>query len=64
MSEGDEEDFRSALRRAGITVQAERYDVMLAAYRDFQALMACLDEPFAYAEEPACTLQLLPLVTR
>ncbi len=31
MREGDEEDFRSALRRAGITVQAERYDVMLAA---------------------------------
>jgi hypothetical protein len=41
-------------------VPAERYDVMLAAYRDFQALMACLDEPYAYAEEPACTLHLRP----
>ena len=64
MREGDEEKFRSALHCAGMAVQAERYDVMLAAYRDFQALMACLDEPFAYVKEPACTLQLLPLVTR
>ena len=55
-----EEDFRSAVRRAGISIAPDRYPVMLAAYRDFQELMRCLDEPFAYTHEPAVVLHLLP----
>ena len=55
-----EEDFRSAVRRAGLTIAPDRYLVMLAAYRDFQDLMRCLDEPFAYTDEPAVALHLLP----
>jgi hypothetical protein len=55
-----EEDFHSAVRRAGITIAPDRYQVMLAAYRDFQQLMRCLDESFAYADEPAVALHLPP----
>jgi hypothetical protein len=55
-----EEDFRSAVRRAGISIAPDRYPVMLAAYRDFQELMRCLDEKFAYTDEPAVALHPLP----
>jgi hypothetical protein len=58
--EESEEDFRSAVRRAGISIAPDRYQVMLAAYRDFQELMRCLDEPVAYTDEPAVALHLPP----
>ena len=53
-----EADFRSALRRAGLNVDPERYGVMLQAYRDFQSFLALLDVPLAYADEPAAVLRL------
>ncbi|MGH7120200.1 MAG: hypothetical protein ACREFP_14630 [Acetobacteraceae bacterium] len=53
-----EADFRSALRRAGLVVSPERYAVMLAAYRDFQALLAILDLPPPSTDEPAAVFRL------
>ncbi len=52
----DEEDFRSAVRRAGTAIPPDRYEVMLAAYRDFQAALKLLDVAYDYADEPATAL--------
>lgn len=62
--EESEADFRSALRRAGLTVSPERYDVMLGAYRDFQALLSVLDTPLPYTDEPAAVLRLAEAAPR
>jgi hypothetical protein len=51
--DNDATDFAAALRGAGLTVPAERYAAMLDAYRSMRALLAVLDEPLAYADEPA-----------
>jgi hypothetical protein len=56
----DEEDFRADIRRAGIAIPLERYEVMLAAYRDFQAAMKLLDVVYSYADEPATGMHLVP----
>jgi hypothetical protein len=49
----DDLDFDSALRRAGVTVPAERDAVMRDAYRQMQALLKVLEDPLAYEDEPA-----------
>ncbi len=59
----DEEDFRADIRRAGITIPPDRYEVMLAAYRDFQAAMKLLDVAYSYADEPATALHLAGVAT-
>jgi len=56
--EHDELDFAAALRRAGLTVAPERYHAMLEAYRGMQTLLRVLDEPLAYADEPAVSPRL------
>lgn len=56
--DASEADFQSALRRAGLAVSPERYPVMLAAYRDFQALLAILDVPLSCTDEPAAVFRL------
>ena len=56
----EEQDFQSALRRARLTLPADRYAVMFEAYLDFQAVMRCLDDPLPYADEPAIALHLQP----
>ncbi len=49
----DDLDFDAALRRAGVTVPAERDAIMRDAYRQMQALLSVLDDPLAYEDEPA-----------
>jgi hypothetical protein len=58
--EDDELDFAAALRRAGLTVPAERREAMLEAYRSIQALLKVLDDPLTYADEPATLPNLAP----
>ncbi|WP_043361218.1 hypothetical protein [Belnapia sp. F-4-1] len=58
MPEDLELDFQSALRVAGITVPEDRTAIMLDAYRSYRALVAILDEPMPYAEEPAAAPRL------
>jgi hypothetical protein len=60
----DELDFAAALRRAGLTIPAERYAAMLEAYRGMQALLKVLDDPLAYADEPAVLPSLAPAAGR
>ena len=49
----DDLDFDAALRRAGVSVPAERDAIMRDAYRQMQALLRVLDDPLAYEDEPA-----------
>jgi hypothetical protein len=46
-------DFAAAVRRAGLTIPADRWDVMRDAWQSMQALLKVLDEPLAYEDEPA-----------
>ncbi|HZT87921.1 MAG TPA: hypothetical protein VFA12_08130 [Stellaceae bacterium] len=56
----DELDFDAALRRARLTVPAERRAAMLEAYRNMQAMLKVLDDPLAYEDEPAVLPRLGP----
>ena len=49
----DDLDYEAALRRAGLTVPPERDAIMRDAYRQMQALLAVLENPLAYEDEPA-----------
>jgi len=51
-------DFATAIRRAGLTIPAERWAVMREAFDNMQTLLKILDERLAYADEPA----VLPLL--
>lgn len=53
-----EEDFRAALRVAGVTVPEARYAIMLDAYRSWRSLATVLDVPTPYALEPAAAPHL------
>ena len=52
MSEYDEE-FAAAVRRAGVAIPPERWEVMRDAYASMQKLLSVLAVPLAYQDEPA-----------
>lgn len=47
------DEFAAAVRRAGVAIPQDRWEVMRQAYRDMQALLRVLDDPLAYEDEPA-----------
>ena len=47
------EDFAAALRRNGLIIPDERYEIMREAVGAMQALLKVLDNPLAYEDEPA-----------
>jgi hypothetical protein len=49
----DEQEFAAVLRRAGLTIPAERREIMRDAVERMQALLQVLDDPLAYEDEPA-----------
>jgi hypothetical protein len=49
----EDSEFAAAVRRAGIVIPPERWEAMREAYVGMQALLKLLDEPLAYADEPA-----------
>ena len=53
MADDRDSDFAAALRRNGLTVPAERWDIMRDAVERMQALLKVLDDPLAYEDEPA-----------
>ena len=55
-----EEEFAAAVRRAGVTIPAERWEVMREAYFSMQKLLSVLDAPLSYADEPAVLPDLSP----
>jgi hypothetical protein len=53
MSDDPNSDFAAAVRRAGVTIPAERREQMREAFYSMQALLKVLDDPLAYEDEPA-----------
>jgi hypothetical protein len=53
MSDDPNSEFAAAVRRAGVTIREERWEVMREAYFSMQALLKVLDDPLAYEDEPA-----------
>jgi hypothetical protein len=53
-------EFAAAGRRAGITIPAERWEVMRDAYLSMQTVLRVLDDPQTYADEPAVLPNLAP----
>jgi hypothetical protein len=56
----EDSEFAAAVRRAGLTIPPERWEVMRAAYFSMQALLTMLDDPLTYADEPAVLPDLTP----
>ena len=60
MSPEQEEEFAAAVRRAGVTIPPERWEVMREAYISMQKLLGALADPLTYADEPAVLPDLTP----
>ena len=55
-----EEEFAAAVRRAGVKIPPERWDIMREAYVSMQKLLSVLADPLTYADEPAVLPNLAP----
>jgi hypothetical protein len=53
-------EFDSLMRRAGITVPADRRTAVLAGYADMREQIALLHDRYAYTDEPANIFRLAP----
>jgi hypothetical protein len=53
MPDDHTDDFAAAVRRAGVTIPQDRWEPMRDAYYRMQELLKVLDDPLAYADEPA-----------
>ena len=53
-------EFDILMRRAGITVPAERREGVLTSYADLRAQMALLHDRYAHTDEPANIFRLSP----
>jgi hypothetical protein len=53
MADDRDSDFAAALRRNGLKIPDERYEIMRDAVGKMQALLKVLDDPLAYEDEPA-----------
>ena len=60
MTPEQEDEFAAAVRRAGVTIPAERWEVMREAYFSMQKLLSVLEDPLVYADEPAVLPNLAP----
>jgi hypothetical protein len=54
-------EFDILMRRAGITVPAERRAAVLAGYADLRDQIALLHDRYAHTDEPANVFRLSPL---
>ena len=55
-----EDDFAAAVRRAGVTIPAERWEAMREAYVSMQKLLRVIEDPLTYEDEPAVLPDLRP----
>jgi hypothetical protein len=60
MTSEQEEEFAAAVRRAGVMIPADRWEVMREAYFSMQKLLSVLDHPLSYADEPSVLPDLSP----
>ena len=56
----EDSEFAAAVRRAGVAIPPERWEAMREAYFSMQTLLKILDDPLAYADEPAVLPDLAP----
>jgi hypothetical protein len=55
-------EFDILMRRAGITVPAERRAAVLTSYADLREQIALLHDRYAHTDEPANVFRLSPMV--
>jgi len=60
MASEHDEEFAAAVRRAGVTIPPERWEIMRDAYVSMQKLLSVLADPLAYQDEPAVLPDLTP----
>jgi hypothetical protein len=60
MANEQDEEFAAAVRRAGVAIPPERWEVMREAYASMQKLLSVLADPLTYADEPAVLPDLAP----
>ena len=53
MPDDRDDEFAAAVRRAGLSIPAERWDAMREAYERMREALRVLDDPRAYEDEPA-----------
>lgn len=53
-------EFEILMRRAGITVPAERVAAVLASYADLRDQIALLHDRYAHTDEPSNVFRLTP----
>jgi hypothetical protein len=53
-------DFASAMRRSGVTLDADRLPGMRESYTRYLEFVRVLDDPLSYIDEPAIALHLRP----
>jgi hypothetical protein len=56
-----EAEFDILMRRAGITVPADRRAAVLASYADLHEQIALLHDRYAHTDEPANIFRMTPL---
>ena len=54
-------EFDMLMRRAGITVPAQRRAAVLVSYADFRGQIALLHDRYAHTDEPANIFRLSPV---
>lgn len=59
-----DQDFASALRRGGVTLEPDRVPVLRESYIRYLEMVRVLDDRLAYTDEPAVALHLRPTPTR
>lgn len=55
-------EFEVSLKKAGLTMPADRFDAVFAGYKDLKRLTALLRQPRTAANEPSNTYSLVTLM--
>ena len=55
-----DQDFASALRRGGVTLEPDRVPVLRESYLRYLEMVRVLDDTLAYTDEPAVAMHLRP----
>ena len=58
-----DQDFASALRRAGVTLEPDRVPALRESFIRYLEMVRVLDDKLAYTDEPAVAMHLRPTPT-
>lgn len=54
------QELEGAAKKAGLTIPADRFDAILASYKEQKRMVALLRQPRSAAAEPSNTYSLVP----